>query len=130
VSGKGAPDAGQDARREAQRLLTGVLERGRMLSDLTSEMSRDLAPEDRARAATLATETLRRMGQADALIKRFAAKKTPDPARNILRAAAVEMMEMGVPAHAAVDGAVRLVKASKRIRPDGFGDGSAAPMAA
>jgi 16S rRNA (cytosine967-C5)-methyltransferase len=85
-----------------------------MLSDLTSEMSRDLAPEDRARAATLATETLRRMGQADALIKRFAAKKTPDPARNILRAAAVEMMEMGVPAHAAVDGAVRLVKASKR----------------
>jgi 16S rRNA (cytosine967-C5)-methyltransferase len=114
LSAPGAPDAGQDARREAQRLLAGVLERGRMLSTLTAEMSRDLAPEDRARATSLATETLRRMGQADALISRFAAKRTPDPARNILRAAAVEMMEMGVPPHAAVDGAVRLVKANRR----------------
>ncbi|MEO1687117.1 MAG: transcription antitermination factor NusB, partial [Pseudomonadota bacterium] len=98
-------------RREALRLLSAALERGRALSEAAAEAPADLSPADRARALSLAAETLRRLGQADAVIRRFARRAPPPPARDALRLAATEIHGLGAPAHAAADGAVAATKA-------------------
>jgi len=97
-------------RREALRLLDAVLERGRALTEVAAEAPKYLAPPDRARALSLATETLRRLGQADAVLKRFARRAPPPAARDALRLAAVEVHALGAPAHAAADGAVEATR--------------------
>ena len=74
-----------------------------------------LEPRDAGFARAIAGETLRRFGQLEALIRAFVPKP---PARNragpvpeILLAGACELVFLGVPAHAAVDGANRLAQA-------------------
>ncbi|MGG7565039.1 transcription antitermination factor NusB [Rhodovulum sp. DZ06] len=104
-----APE-GHDARREALRLLIGVLEDGRMLADLAEDAPAGLAPADRARARSLAALTLRRIGQADAALKPFLRSNPPGPARAALRMAAAEAHGDGGPVHAVVDGAVSALR--------------------
>ncbi|MEM6439160.1 MAG: transcription antitermination factor NusB [Pseudomonadota bacterium] len=101
-------------RREALRLLTAALDRGRALSEAAADReAAGLAPATRARAMTLAAETLRRLGQADAAIKRFARRAPPSPAREALALAATEVFALGAPGHAAADGAVEAVKGAR-----------------
>lgn len=100
------------ARIEALRLLAGVLEGGRPLSELTAEGA-ELSPAQRAAALARASETLRRLGQADAVLSRFLRRSPPPAARHALRLAAVEMLALGEAAHAAADGAVAAVRAQK-----------------
>jgi 16S rRNA (cytosine967-C5)-methyltransferase len=104
---------GLAARAAAAALLAGVLDRGVSLADQTGAADgplASLAPADRARAQTLATTTLRHLGRADAVLAAFLAKPPAAAARHALRLAAVEICLDGVPAHAAVDSAVRLTR--------------------
>ena len=100
---------GLAARRAAAALVTGVLEAGRSLDDQEPVLAR-LAPPERARARTLAAATLRHLGRIDALLAGFLARRPPPPAMQALRLATAELHLDAVPAHAAVDGAVRLVR--------------------
>ncbi|HET9069695.1 MAG TPA: transcription antitermination factor NusB, partial [Amaricoccus sp.] len=59
-------------------------------------------------AQALAAGTLRHLGRIDAVLAPFLRKPPPPAAMNALRLAVAELNLDGVPAHAAVDGAVRL----------------------
>lgn len=109
---------GLAARRAAAALVSGVLDRGRSLADQTAAEGplAALTPAERARAQSLAAETLRHLGRIDGLLGNFLARKPPSPALNALRLAVAEMHLDGVPAHAAVDGAVRLARVGTRGR--------------
>ena len=109
--------AGQPARRAAQVLLSDVLRKRRPL-DAVLAAAQDLDPRDAGFARVIASETLRRLGQLEALIRVFVPKP---PARNragpvpeILLAGACELLFLDVPAHAAVDGANRLAQADDK----------------
>lgn len=110
---------GLAARAAAAALVAGVLERGESLAEQTSAeggILARLAPADRARAQALASGCLRHLGRIDALLAGFLTKTPPAPARNALRLAVAEMHLDGVPAHAAVDGAVRLARGHPKAR--------------
>ena len=97
----------------AANLLKGVLEEGRLLSDLIQSGNGPLAslpPQGKARAQSLASGTLRHLGRIDTVLDQFLKKEPPMYARNALRLAACEMLVDGIAPHAAVDAAVRLVK--------------------
>ena len=97
-------------RAEALRLIGGVLEQGRSLAELAAGAPA-LAPAQRARAGRLAAETLRRAGQAEAVLKRFLRRAPPPAARHALMLAAVEVLALGVAPHAAAGGAVEALRA-------------------
>ncbi len=106
--------AGQPARLAAQAILSEVLRKRRPF-DAALAATAGLEPRDAGFARAIAGETLRRFGQLEALIRAFVPKP---PARNragpvpeILLAGACELVFLGVPAHAAVDGANRLAQA-------------------
>lgn len=109
--------AGVPARRAALSVLSDVLRKRRPLDaalDGALAATAGLEPRDAGFARVIATETLRRLGQLDALIRQFVPKP---PARNragpvpeILLAGACELLFLDVPAHAAVDGANRLAQ--------------------
>lgn len=101
---------GHAARQEALRLLAGVLEGGRMMSELTDHGPGDVSGPDRARAGAIANAVLRRMGQADAALAPFLQRKPRGPVLHAMRMAVVEALSLGTPAHAAVDGAVAAIK--------------------
>ncbi len=97
----------------AANLLKGVLEEGRLLSDLIQSGNGPLAslpPQGKARAQSLASDTLRHLGRIDTVLDQFLQKEPPIYARNALRLAACEMLVHGIAPHAAVDAAVRMVK--------------------
>lgn len=108
----------------ALRLVTGVLREARPLSDLLDARHGDdglarLDERDRALARMIALTTLRRLGQIDAALKRVYPKGVPARAgalREILRLAGAQILFLDVPAHAAVDTAVRLAAADRRAR--------------
>jgi 16S rRNA (cytosine967-C5)-methyltransferase len=108
------PAAGLAARSYAQSVLKDVLGRRRSL-DVVLEAHpppSSLSSRDLGFARAIANETLRRMGQTDAVLRAFLAK-TPSPHRagptlEILLAGACELLFLGVPGHAAVDAANRL----------------------
>jgi 16S rRNA (cytosine967-C5)-methyltransferase len=100
---------GLAARRAAAALVAGVLEHGRSLADQNGALER-LAPPERARALALATGTLRHLGRIDALLAGLLQRKPPPAALMPLRLAVAEMHLDAVPAHAAVDAAVRLTR--------------------
>lgn len=104
---------GLAARVAAAELLAGVLERGQTLAEQGEQaqgpLSR-LAPPERARAQRLAASVLRHLGRIDALLAQYLGKRPRRAAMDALRLAAVELNLDNVPAHAAVDGAVRLVR--------------------
>ncbi len=75
-----------------------------------------LSPRDRAFARTIAATTLRRMGQIDAVLRHFQARRLPPrsgPAQNILRTAAAQILFLGTASHAAVSNAVELADKDK-----------------
>ena len=106
---------GLAARRAAAALLAGVLDRSETLADQAGASGplAALAPAERARAQTLAAGTLRHLGRIDVFLGRYLQKPPPSAAMNALRLAAAEVHLDGIPAHAAVDGAVRLVRGAK-----------------
>jgi|GWRWMinimDraft_9_1066018.scaffolds.fasta_scaffold00029_12 16S rRNA (cytosine967-C5)-methyltransferase len=78
-----------------------------------------LSPRDRAFARTIAATTLRRMGQIDAVLRHFQARRLPPrsgPAQNILRTAAAQILFLGTASHAAVSNAVELADKDKDAR--------------
>ncbi len=104
---------GQPARVAAAALVTGVLEKGLMLSEQGTALAGLTAPE-RARAQGLAAGVLRHLGRIDGVLHPHLRKTPPPAARTALRLAVTEMFVDGVPAHAAVDGAVRLVRSQPK----------------
>ncbi len=108
---------GAPARRAAAALLAGVVRESLSLSDQTASPKGPLArlePAERARARALATTTLRHLGRIDATLAQFLRKRPPQGPEDALRLACAELMVAGAPAHAAVDGAVRLARAGGR----------------
>lgn len=102
------------ARAAALQILSDVLRRRKPI-DVALEASHALDPRDAGFARAIASETLRRLGQLEDLIRHFVPKP---PARNragpvpeILLAGACELVFLDVPPHAAVDGANRLAQA-------------------
>ena len=106
---------GFSARAAAAALVSGVLDGGRTLADQAEDLGH-LTPSERARAQTLATDMLRHLGRIDAVIAPHLRKLPPAPVRHALRLATAEIHLHGVPAHAAVDGAVRLARAHPKGR--------------
>lgn len=72
-----------------------------------------LAPEDRARAQRLASDTLRGLERADRLLAKFLRKPPPLPVRNVLRLGTVELCHGGA-AHGVVNDLVQIVGSHKR----------------
>ena len=108
--------AGTTPRKAAAETIEQVLDAQRMLGDIQADPQGPLAPLDppeRARAMSLAAGTLRHLGRIDGLIGRFASRMPKGRALTALRLAAFEMLVDGVPDHAAVDHAVRLVRGSR-----------------
>jgi 16S rRNA (cytosine967-C5)-methyltransferase len=111
---------GLPARKAALSILSSVL-RKRMPLELAAEKAfaaSRLAQRDMAFARAIATETLRRLGQLEALLRHFMVKAIAPhragAAMEILLAGACELMVLGVPAHAAVDGANRLAQSDAK----------------
>lgn len=101
----------------AAALLKGVLEDGRLLSDLIQSGHGPLAslpPQGKARAQSLASDTLRHLGRIDTVLDQFLQKEPPSLVRNALRLATCELIVDGIAPHAAVDAAVRMVKNSQQ----------------
>ncbi|MGR3483766.1 MAG: RsmB/NOP family class I SAM-dependent RNA methyltransferase [Paracoccaceae bacterium] len=92
-------------RAAAWAALRAVMDEGALLSDATF---RDLAPDARARALRLASETLRQMGRADRRLDPHLRKPPTLGARMLLRMAVVEMAQGAAP-HGVVDAAVTLL---------------------
>lgn len=93
-----------------------MLRDGRTLGDQLASLDA-LPPADRARAQALATTTLRHLGRIDAFLDHFLSRRPPPPALDALRLAAAELRIDGIPPHAAVDAAVRLVSATGKGKP-------------
>lgn len=112
--------AGSPARAAAHRALTATLRRKRPL-DLAIEESLAFEPleeRDAGFARAIASETVRRFGQLDDLIRHFVPRAPPPhragPTLEILLAGACELVFLGVAPHAAVDGANRLAAADPK----------------
>ncbi len=109
--------SGLPARAAAQAILFEVLHKRRPL-DATLEAAAHLEPRDEGFARAIASETLRRFGQLDALVRAFVTKLPPPhragPTFEILLAGACELLFLGVAPHAAVDAANRLAQADQK----------------
>ena len=101
------------ARRRAAELLVGVIDHGRMLSDLADEG--DLTPAERAEALRLATQTLRHLGPADRVLGPHLRKAPPSDMRALLRIGVVELA-LGTAPHGAVNAAVAVAKRRGRAK--------------
>ena len=97
-------------RRAAWRLLTGVTEEGRTLSDTRLD---HLSAPDRARSMRLALTACRELGKADRVLAPFLRKRPKGPLRNLLRLGVVELAG-GAPAHGVVNAMVSLAGEDKR----------------
>ncbi len=106
------------AREGAIGLLDGVLEDRLQLSELTQGIGplSGLDPADKARAQRLATETLRHLSRADALIERYVDRMPPVTALNVLRLAVIELLVEKEAPHGVVDSAVTLMRRSCQSR--------------
>lgn len=97
---------GLAARLGAVTLIGAVLDKGEILE----EGRLGGRPEDRAQALALAALTLRRFGQIDDIIRRFAEHAPKPPVNHLLRLVTAELCFAGTPPHAALDMAVRATK--------------------
>jgi 16S rRNA (cytosine967-C5)-methyltransferase len=106
--------AGTGARAAANQALTATLRRKYPLDLALDEAvaAYALSSRDGGFARAIANETMRRFGQLENLVRRFVPRPPPPhragPTPEILLAGACELLFLGVPAHAAVDGANRL----------------------
>lgn len=111
---------GQPARKAALEILSQVLRRKRPLDQAAAETldAAALAPRDAGFARVIASATLRRFGQLQALIGTFVPKAPPPhkagPTLEILLAGAAELLFLDVAPHAAVDAANRLAQADAK----------------
>jgi 16S rRNA (cytosine967-C5)-methyltransferase len=111
---QGRPIAGLSARAAAQAILEQVLRKRRPLDDALAAVlsTAELDSRDAGFARAIATETLRRLGQLQALIQTFMPKRPPEhragPTLEILLAGACELLFLKVSPHAAVDAANEL----------------------
>lgn len=117
MDSRGSLVSGVSSRNAAQAILSDVLRKRRPL-DAALTVTAGLEVRDAGFARAIASETLRRLGQLEDLIRSFVPKP---PARNragpvpeILLAGACELVFLDVPAHAAVDGANRLAQADNK----------------
>jgi len=112
--------AGVPARAAAVKILGEVLRKRRPLDAAEAEIlaASNLEPRDAGFARAIASETLRRFGQMDALIREFVPKAPPPhkagPTLEIMLAGACELLFLNVAAHAAVDAANRLAAGDKK----------------
>jgi 16S rRNA (cytosine967-C5)-methyltransferase len=108
--------AGTPARRAALKLLDAVLRRGLPLEAALGAANGLPRIEDRQFARAIASETLRRLPDLDALIDGATAQPLPEDAkaRFALRIALVQALAMGTPAHAAIATALPLVDGGPR----------------
>lgn len=108
---------GLASRAAALAVLSEVLRKRRPL-DLALENLPHLESRDAGFTRVIATETLRRLGQIEALIRHFVPKAPPPhkagPTLEILYAGACELLFLDVAAHAAVDAANRLAQADAK----------------
>lgn len=112
-----APVEGLAARRAALRLLDAVLRRGESLDQATSGAVKGVGRgDDRALAIAIASETLRRLPDLDAMIDSATQRPLPDDAkaRAVLRIALVQVLVLGTPQHAAIATALPLVTGGPR----------------
>ncbi|WP_300032606.1 transcription antitermination factor NusB [uncultured Roseobacter sp.] len=108
-------DTGLPARRSAVYLLDQILGEGRLMSELLGAGALDrLAPEDRARAARLAMDTLRGLERADRILQKHLSKYPPLTVRNALRVGTVELCQGGA-GHGVVNAMVELVSRHNRL---------------
>jgi 16S rRNA (cytosine967-C5)-methyltransferase len=112
--------AGEAARAAAQAILLDTLRKKRPLDNAIDTVlaKAALSPRDAGFAHAIASETLRRFGQLDALLHKFVSKMPP-PHRagttfEILLAGACELLFLDVAPHAAVDAANRLAAADNK----------------
>ncbi len=105
---------GYQARRSAVYLLDQVMEKGRLMSEVIGGGAlQKLAPEDRARAQRLATETLRNLERADRILQKHLKKTPAMTVQNVLRVATLELCQGGA-AHGVINDAVEIVAKGKR----------------
>ena len=111
---------GQQARKAALDCLSQVLRRKRPLDHAAIEAfgAASLAPRDAGFARVIASTSLRRLGQLQALIATFVPKAPlphkAGPTLEILIAGAAELLFLNVAPHAAVDAANRLAQADPK----------------
>ena len=106
-------DDGRQTRAAAVRAMTAVTEGGATLGDALPRETRELPPAEAARAARLATESLRWANRSDRVLSPHLRLKPEDPVLNTLRLAVYELLEEGAAPHGVVDAAVGNVKRSK-----------------
>ncbi|HFB55175.1 MAG TPA: hypothetical protein ENJ46_04550, partial [Hellea balneolensis] len=104
------------ARYVAARALQDVFDKQFALDVALSEQDlfTQLEPRDRAFARLISATVLRRMGQIDNVLATFVKKPPPDYPYFVLRCAVAQMLFLQTAPHAAVDGAVALLKRSKK----------------
>lgn len=108
-------DTGIAARKSAIYLLDQILGENRLMSELLSAGALDrLPPDDRARAARLAMDTLRGLERADRLLQKHLSKYPPLTVRNALRIGTVELCDGGA-AHGVVNAMVEIVSRHKKL---------------
>lgn len=103
-------------RRAALRLLQAVLDHGEPLDEQFDGVVAKLDARDRAFVRMLATTTLRRLGQIDAVLKGFLQRplaKRHGAVKHVLRLAAAQILFLQTPAHAAADTSVELTRLLK-----------------
>jgi 16S rRNA (cytosine967-C5)-methyltransferase len=112
--------AGLAARRAATAILSAILDEARPFDDaLMQEQAKGLEPRDRAFVLALVQTCLRRMGESEAIITRFLAKKLPRKSGNaklILLLGATQLLYLEVPPHAVIDLAVTLARDDRDAR--------------
>jgi len=120
MSERGETGGGLGSRQAAVSILSQVLRRKRPLDMAAAEVfaTANLEPRDQAFARAIASTSMRRFGQLEALIRAFVPKAPPPhkagPTLEILLAGSAELLFLRVPAHAAVDGANRLAHSDSK----------------
>jgi 16S rRNA (cytosine967-C5)-methyltransferase len=107
---------GTASRRAALRLLDAVLRRGDPLDIAAHAATQGLAPPDRAFAIAIVSETLRWMGDIDALIDGATEQPLPEDvkSRAVLRLALAQLLVLKTSPHAVVSTALPLVAGGPR----------------
>jgi 16S rRNA (cytosine967-C5)-methyltransferase len=107
------------SRKTAQSILIDVLHRRRPLDAAFASLA-GLSGSDAGFARAISSETLRRLGQLDAVVRAFVERLPPPhragPTFEILLAGACELIFLKVAPHAAVDAANRLAQNDSKAR--------------